>query len=266
MVTADEAMDAYVKAAETYRKKMISASETGVTALVLTREASFIILSALLSAGAGTVLRAGAFSAMEIGAASGVLTGVVKAAAGEVGEAASGNSRSGGEIAYAVIKEAYFGAASGVLSGFIRGSDMGREVGRKLTAKLMDHAPKWAREGAKARTYGGYQVNGTFAPLADETVAEVVAAVMMRVGVSAYLKTVMGVIGSKDHADDCAKIIGGALSSMSGKETLAKAAGVIADAFAESAQFMSDVLGKVAEAFGKAIDKDLDKAMAKEAA
>lgn len=265
MVTAEEAMDAYVKAAETYRKKMISASETGVTALVLTREASFIVLSALLSAGAGTVLRAGAFSSMEIGAASGILTGVVKAAAGEVGEAASGNSRSVGQIAYSVIKEAYFGAAGGVLSGFIRGSDMGDEVGKLLAGKLMKLAPKWAQAGAKARWYGGYQVSGTFEKLADETVAKVVAAVMLRVGTSAYLKTVLGVIGSKDHADECTKIIASALSSMSGKESLSKAAGLIADAFAESAALVDSVLGKVAETFGKAIDKELHKAMAQEA-
>ncbi len=266
MRVAEEAMEAYVAAAETYRKKMVSGSETGVTVLVLTREGSFIVLSALLSAGAGTVLRAGAFSAMEIGAASGALTGAVKAAAGEIGDAAAGNSKSAGEIAYNVVKEAMFGAASGVLSGFIRGSDMGQEVGKRLTSKLVEYAPKFAKMGVKARWYGGYQVAGTFDGLADEAVAEVVAAVLMRVSASIYLKTVMAEIGSKDHADECAKIIGAALNEMSGKESLSKAAGVIADGFAASAAFMERVMGRIAEAFGKAIDKELERAMAAEAA
>ncbi len=104
MRVAQDAMAACVAAAETYRKKMISASETGVTALELTREASFIVLGALRSAGAGTVPRACAFSAMEIGAAS----GAVKTAAGVIAdtfaESAEFMSRVLGKVAEAFGK------------------------------------------------------------------------------------------------------------------------------------------------------------------
>jgi hypothetical protein len=263
--SAESAMADYVAAAETYRKKMNTAADVGVQVAYLTQEASFTLLSALLSAYL-TRLTAGAISARKISMISGALTGALKAASNEVGEAASGNERSWSEIGYNVAKEAIFGAAGGLASNLLRGTAVGRKVAEKLAVKLQEKSVSYAIKGAKAGKFGKWKLSGTLEKLPYDKVADEVSGVIMRVNVGIVIKVVLAELEAKDHADRCVRIVSDAIGSLTGKESLTKAADAIADAFAECEEFMEAAFGRLVEQFQKAIEKLLDAELDRDAA
>ena len=174
---ADDAINAYVKAAELYRRKMTDGSSKGVKGLELTRDGCFIAASALAVTAAGPV---GVIAVAEVGAMVGGGAGFVKAASGEVGNVLANTQRSTEQIATNVFLSTLTGAASGALSGAFL-AKFGGPIVTRMSSSISSNMGKLVAEIFKSEAkWLSAQIGMSIGAAGTKAGADVVAKVLLR--------------------------------------------------------------------------------------
>lgn len=230
MGTLDTAIAAYVKASEDCRRKMTKGSTVTLEVVTTTRDTCFLLAGALAS-GALVPLATLSVTATEIGMLTAMGTALIKAGSDEVGEHLAGTKRTGGQIAYHMVRDMCFAATTSLLGAGLRESKFGKAAIEEMTKGVIKFAPKAVE---RQIAVGSIRWLGTFDQLGEKAIADVVAKTIARLGTSWYFKTLTELVGAKEFADEFIDAAKKAAKSMNGKETAKQAGEKIAKAMAES--------------------------------
>jgi len=259
MGEAETAMKDYVKAAETYRRKMTDGSTETVKFLEITRDGCFILAAALATGGAAAAAP-GVFTAAELGAAMGAGSALLKSAGNEVGNVFANEKRSAGQISYAIIRDTYMGAATGALGGALF-AKFGAPIAKFLAKYVQKYAPTIVNVMLRNHETEVQWATKYIEQLGREEVAKIIADTAVRSSVSTIIKAITEWLKAKDGIDALVDAAGDVMKSLTGKEKEAAVGQKLADKLAANGA-ANTIVAKLVASNKAAAQKALDKKLA----
>ncbi len=256
MLTAESAMKDYVKAAETYRRKMTDGSSDAVKFLEITRDGCFLIAAACATGGAAAAAP-GVFTAVELGAAVGAGTALVKSASNEVGNVFANEKRSKGQITYALVRDTYLGAASGALGGFLF-AKFGSAVSKFLGKYIQRYAPGIVRTMLRENHFPTAWGKAMVDKMGENAVALTISDTAVRASMSTLMAAIMSWLKTKEGIDALVDAASGVLKSATGKEKASEVGEKLAAKLAASGA-ADKIIAKMIKDNKKSVQKALDK-------
>lgn len=213
---AQAAMDAYAKAAETYRTKMTNGATKGVKAVKFVDDYAFIVVGAIATGGASAVV-GGTFTVIEIGAAVGAGTAFLKASSSEIGKKVSGEDRSAQEISFSIYSKMLGGGLEGAIVGKLLGGKMAAEFFKQFSAILAKSFPRTVTALIKVEAESLIKSPSLLAGLGKERAVAEMVKILTRTSagtIKAHAKKVLD-----SEKDILASAIKSVLKAMTGKES-----------------------------------------------
>lgn len=249
---AQNAIDNYVKASETYRCKMTNGATKGVKVVKFVDDYAFIVAGALATGGASAVV-GGAFTAVEIAAAVGAGTALVKGAGNEIGRKVAGDERGFEEIAFTLYAKMVVGGAEGALVGKLLSGKMATAFFKEFSRILSKSFPNIVRAVLKDEVAALLKAPSLMTAIGKEKMIEEAVKIVARTSANT-MKVHAKKIFSQDEGI-MVTAVKAALKKITGRESEDKLATLVARELAS---------GKAAQAVARSVIKGNRKAIIKE--
>lgn len=257
MGTAQTAMQDYVKAAETYRRKVTNGATKGVEFLEFTRDNAFLLVGAMATGGVGAAAPSAAFTALEIGAAVGAGTALVKSASNEVGNYMAKNKRTTEQITFAIVRDTYLGAAKGALGAMVF-AKIGPAIVKPMAKYVQRGAPKIITVMLRENTMPSKWGQQVVAKYGEKATADLICDTAGRFAIAKIMTGLSDWFLSKDGLATLSVAASGVYKGLSGAEKDA----VIGEKIATKLDAQG-ATRKVVEAILKDDKANIDKALRK---